>query len=72
MVGNIGRCAGRIGYVHYSDSNRTYPGGGHIDFPAIHSALIRAKYRGCITVKCVPEPGERDAARLGLEYMRAL
>jgi sugar phosphate isomerase/epimerase len=72
MAANIGRCAGRIGYVHYSDSNRTYPGGGHIDFAAIHSALIRAKYQGYITVECTPEPDEREAARLGFEYMRAL
>lgn len=72
MAANIDRCARRIGYVHYSDSNRWYPGGGHIDFAAIHRALVRTGYQGYVTVECVPEPGEREAARLGLEYMRAL
>lgn len=72
MPGNIRRCQGSIGYVHYSDSNRWYPGGGHIDFAPIHQALADVDYSGFITVECLPEPDGEAAARLGMEFIRSL
>jgi sugar phosphate isomerase/epimerase len=31
--------ADTMGYVHVSDSNRLYPGGGNVDFMAVMEAL---------------------------------
>ena len=69
---SIAYCGNRIGYVHYSDSNRWYPGGGHVDFPGIHQALRKINYHGYITVESLPEPDQVTCAVRGFEYMRTL
>lgn len=40
-----------IGHVHFADSNRQAPGGGHLDFPMIVESLRKIRYRGYITVE---------------------
>lgn len=61
-----------LGYVHFSDSNRGYPGAGNIDFKAVMEALMEVGYDGYISTECQPYPTEFECARLGLEYMKAL
>jgi 5-keto-L-gluconate epimerase len=65
-------CGRDIGYVHFSDSNRRFPGGGNIDFKPIIKALNEVGYAGYIGMEFVPWPDARQSARLGLEYVRAL
>ena len=60
------------GYVHFSDSNRGYPGAGNIDFKPIMKALYDTGYDGYISTECTPYPTEFDCASRGLEYMKAL
>ena len=61
-----------LGYVHFSDSNRRFPGGGNIDFKPIVQALREIGYTGFITSECLPWPDAEQCARLGLDYMKAL
>ncbi len=59
-----------LGYVHFSDSNRGYPGAGSIDFKAYYHALLDVGYQGYITAECQPYPTQRECAVRSLEYMR--
>ena len=61
-----------LGYVHFSDSNRRYPGGGNIDFMSAMQALIDVEYKGYITCECLPYPSPSECAVLGMEYLKAL
>jgi sugar phosphate isomerase/epimerase len=61
-----------LGYVHFSDSNRRFPGGGNIDFKPILKALLDVGYTGDITCECVPWPDPEQCARLSYTYIRAL
>lgn len=58
-----------IKYVHLADSNRYYPGCGHLDFPGIFRALGEAGYNGWCSVEILPKPDPDTAAR---EAARAL
>ncbi len=40
-----------ISHVHISENNRGVPGAGHIDFPAVFSALKAAGYDGWMTIE---------------------
>ena len=55
-----------LGYVHYSDNNRYYPGGGALDFKEITRSLIEIAYNGFITVECLPWPDPEEGARRAL------
>lgn len=71
-VSAIQYCGKDIGYVHFSDSNRRFPGGGNIEFKPIIKALTNVGYAGFIGMEFVPWPDAWQSARLGLEYVRAL
>ena len=65
------RYAGKtIGYVHFSEINRMYPGAGRFDFPGIVKALSETGYEGYLAAECLPLPTPDQAAELGLAYMR--
>ena len=59
-------------YVHFSDSNRAYPGGGKFDFKEMMHALIDVGYTGYITNECQPYPNPYTCAERGLRYNRHL
>lgn len=61
-----------LGYVHFSDSNRCYPGAGNIDFKSVMRALMEIGYQGYITVECLPYPTQILCAQRGLAYMKAM
>lgn len=61
-----------LGYVHYSDNNRMYPGGGALDFKQLTYALADIGYEGYITLECLPYPDPKEAARRGLDYMKSV
>ena len=70
MVGSILYCADKpLRYVHYSDNNRLYPGGGALDFMSLTRALVDIRYPGYITQESVAVPDPYEAARRGYEYM---
>jgi len=61
-----------LGYLHIADSNRMYPGAGHIDFPPIVSALKKIQYSGYIVVECLPIPNSNTAAKKSIDFMKSI
>jgi sugar phosphate isomerase/epimerase len=73
LKGSILYCKNKpLGYVHYSDNNRLYPGGGALNFFELTGALIDIGYTGFITLECLPCPGAGESARRGLLYMKSI
>lgn len=72
IPGAIAANADLINYVHYSDRNRAYPGGGGFDFKAMTAALFRVGYSGFVTVESVPMPDPCACAKRAHDYMRAM
>lgn len=51
------RLAGaHLGHFHCADSNRKPPGGGHIDWGGIRTALDAVDYGGPLVIECFPNP----------------
>lgn len=59
---SIRTCGERIFHFHVADSNRWYPGAGHLDFKAIFAALAGTGYRGYISGEFLPKPDADTAA----------
>ncbi len=62
----------RIFHFHYADSNRWYPGAGHLNFESIVEALYSTGYSRFLSGEHRPDPEPRFAAEAGLKYMRKL
>jgi len=65
-------CKDKLGYIHFADSNRLYPGAGHLNFNEIMDALEKIKYKGYISVECLPFPTGREAAEKAIQYVKSL
>ena len=61
-----------LGYLQISDSNRRYPGGGHIPFREIISSLKAIDYSGYLSLQIVMDPDFKTAAKLGINHLRSL
>lgn len=61
-----------LGYVHFSDSNRGYPGSGVVDFKAYFHALMDVHYHGYIVSEYQPYPTAMESAVRGLQYMKLM
>ncbi|MDW8071989.1 MAG: 5-keto-L-gluconate epimerase [Anaerolineae bacterium] len=65
------RLAGEhIFHFHVADSNRWYPGAGHLDFVGILSALRDTGYTGYVSGEFMPQPDVDTSARRALEHLR--
>ena len=60
----------RIGYVHFAENNRTYPGACAVDFFNVMKLLKSQNYTGYITLEIAPVPDENICASRGLEYLK--
>ncbi len=58
-----------LGYFHIADSNRMYPGLGHIDFYKVRDALSNIHYKGFIILECLPIPDGKTAAVKTLSFL---
>ncbi len=72
MPAAIRKCKDRLGYFHFSDNDRCYPGHGHIDFKSIVEALNDIGYMkngiGAYEYDSIPDC--ITSARLGLEHIK--
>ncbi len=67
------RLAGnRLGYVHFTENNRLYPGAGSTDFLSIMKTLRDIDYRGYIALEIIPFPDADTCASTGLRYLERL
>lgn len=65
-------CGLRIFHVHVADSNRGYPGAGHLDFGSILRALFATGYQGWVSGEFMPKPDADTAAQRSIAYLRQI
>ena len=73
LTAGIVEAAGKIAHVHVSDSNRTAPGQGMLDFVAVVRALRAVGYDGFLSVEIAQPADALAAARkawVHLNYIR--
>ena len=69
---SIRACGDRLFHFHVADSNRWYPGAGHLDFASILRALYETGYRGYLSGEFLPLPDAEIAARQSIACLRRL
>jgi sugar phosphate isomerase/epimerase len=61
-----------LGYIHFADSNRRYPGAGNMDFAGIVTLLKAIEYNGYVSFECLPLPNGDEAAKAAINNIRAM
>jgi len=69
---SIRLCGERIFHFHVADSNRWYPGAGHLDFKSIIGALDATGYQGWVSGEFLPKPDAGTAARQNIACLRQI
>ena len=72
ILQSISTCGDRIFHFHVADSNRWYPGAGHLDFAGILSRLQSTGYDGFVSGEFMPLPDPLTAARENIARLRAI
>ena len=67
---SIARVGNRLFHFHVADSNRWYPGAGHIDFGATLAALEELGYEGYVSGEYLPRPDAETSIKRGLEHLK--
>ena len=62
----------KIFHFHIADSNRWYPGAGHLDFESILQSLSSTKYQGWISGEFLPIPDSATAAERSMVHVRKI
>jgi sugar phosphate isomerase/epimerase len=60
----------RLWHVHIADSNRRYPGSGHLPFDSIFAALRNMGYDRYVSAEILPEPDSDSAAIKTIEFLK--
>jgi len=66
------RAREHITHVHVADSNRWYPGAGHLDFGAIVATLQALNYKGYLSAEILPLPDADTCAARTIAHLRPL
>jgi sugar phosphate isomerase/epimerase len=69
---SIRSCGDRIFHFHVADSNRWYPGAGHLDFGSILEGLEKTGYQGYVSGEFMPLPDADTAAERGIAHLKGL
>jgi sugar phosphate isomerase/epimerase len=72
LEASIRQAGRRLFHVHIADSNRWYPGAGHLDFARVVSALQQARYDGYLSAEILPLPDADTCAERAMKFVRAL
>jgi len=66
----IRQCGSRVFHFHVADSNRWYPGAGHLDFKSILNVLNSIHYKGYISGEFLPKPDTETSAKRAILNLR--
>jgi 5-keto-L-gluconate epimerase len=69
---SIRLCGECIFHFHVADSNRWYPGAGHLDFESILDILYSTGYQGWVSGEFMPKPDADSAAIRSIEYLEKI
>ncbi len=69
---SIRQAGDRVLHFHVADSNRWYPGAGHLDFRSILKALLDTGYTGFVSGEFMPVPDAMTGAQKAIEHLRAI
>ncbi len=69
---SIRRAGKHIFHFHVADSNRWYPGAGHLDFRRILQTLADTGYQGFVSGEFLPKPDPETAAREAIQFLRQI
>ncbi len=69
---SIRNSCGRIGHVHFADSNRRAVGYGHTPMEPVMLALKESGYAGFLSAEVFPHPDSRAAAAMTIRSFQAL
>ncbi|MEA3346127.1 MAG: 5-keto-L-gluconate epimerase [Chloroflexota bacterium] len=72
ICASLVRAGGHITHVHIADSNRWYPGAGHVDFAEITATLEALHYEGYLSAEILPEPDSDTCTARTIAHMRPL
>lgn len=72
ICGSIVKALPYLGHVHFADSNRRFPGAGHIDFPAVAATLEAIGYQDYISMEMLPWPDSEQSAREAIQYLNQI
>jgi len=72
MEASLRACGARLFHVHVADSNRRYPGAGHIDFARIIATLREMNYTGWVSAEILPQPNVLHAAEQTMRTIKPL
>ena len=61
-----------ITHVHLADSNRCYPGAGHLDFAQIIGVLAALGYEGYLSAEILPRPSADRCAQETVRHLRPI
>lgn len=67
---SIRACGDRVFHFHVADSNRWYPGAGHLDFASVLDALFSTGYQGYVSGEFMPMPDADTSANRSIVYLR--
>lgn len=69
---SICACGAKIFHFHVADSNRWYPGCGHLDFESILRTLNSTGYTGYVSGEFMPLPDAETAARENIANLKPI
>lgn len=69
---SIHQCGDKIFHFHIADSNRWYPGAGHLNFKSIVKSLIDTGYTGWVSGEFLPNPDAKTAAQMSISYLQEI
>lgn len=72
MVQSIVSAKEHLLHFHIADSNRWYPGAGHINFTELFNTLKEIDYLGFVSAEILPLPDPDTAALKTIEYWQKL
>jgi sugar phosphate isomerase/epimerase len=72
LAGAIRAAGERLFHFHVADSNRWYPGAGHVDFGHVLTVLQEAGYTGYVSGEFLPLPDALTAAERAITHLRAV